>query len=93
MVCCTPFVNAADFAWEQSSVRVDARGLDGLAPEWETRFGSLIDALRRQVRLLEGEAFVLPLVREGDAWQGLCEKNGVVNKVTYDYRLGLEIKR
>jgi CRISPR-associated endonuclease/helicase Cas3 len=88
-----PFLDAELFAWEQSSVRVDARQLGRLAPEWEARFSGSIDALRRQVRLLEGEAFVLPLLREGDKWWGLCEKNGVVNKVTYDHRLGLEIER
>jgi CRISPR-associated endonuclease/helicase Cas3 len=88
-----PLLDAEAFAWEQSSVRVDARQLGELAPKWEARFGDSINALRRQVRLLEGEAFVLPLVREGDQWWGLCEKNGVVNKVTYDQRLGLEIER
>jgi CRISPR-associated endonuclease/helicase Cas3 len=88
-----PFLDAETFAWEQSSVRVDARQLGGIALEWEARFGGSIDALRRQVRLLEGEAFILPLVREGDKWWGLCEKNGAVNKVTYDHRLGLEIER
>ncbi len=88
-----PLLDAEDFAWEQSSVRVDARRLGGIAPEWVARFGDLIATLRRQVRLLEGEAFVLPLVREGDQWWGLCEKNGVVNKVAYDHRLGLEIER
>ena len=86
-------LDAETFAWEQSSVRVDARQLGGLAPEWEARFGGSIDALRRQVRLLDGEAFILPLLREGDKWWGLCEKNGVVQKVTYDHRLGLEIER
>jgi CRISPR-associated endonuclease/helicase Cas3 len=87
-----PFLEAVNFAWEQSSVRVDARQLSGIAPEWEARFGGLIDALRRQVRLLEGDAFVLPLVREGDRWWGMCEKNGVMQRVTYGHRLGLEIK-
>lgn len=88
-----PLLDAEAFAWEQSSVRVDARRLGELASEWDARFGDLIDALRRQVRLLEGDAFVLPLLREGDKWCGLCEKNGVVQKVTYDHRLGLEIER
>jgi CRISPR-associated endonuclease/helicase Cas3 len=87
-----PFMEAELFAWEQSSVRVDARQLGGLAPEWGARFGSRIDALRRQVWLLEGDAFILPLVRNGNTWQGACEKNGVVNKVTYNHRLGLEIR-
>jgi CRISPR-associated endonuclease/helicase Cas3 len=87
-----PLLDAEAFAWEQSSVRVDARQLGGLAPEWEARFGGSIDALRGQVRLLEGEAFILPLVREGDKWSGSCEKNGAVQKVTYDHRLGLEIR-
>jgi CRISPR-associated endonuclease/helicase Cas3 len=88
-----PFLEAGNFAWEQSSVRVDARQLSGIAPEWEARFGGLIDALRRQVRLLEGDAFILPLLREGDKWWGLCEKNGVAQKVTYDHQIGLKIER
>lgn len=69
-----PFLDAQLFAWEQSSVRVDARQLGELAPEWKERFGGSIDALRGQFRLLEGEAFVLPLVRKGDKWWGLCGK-------------------
>jgi CRISPR-associated endonuclease/helicase Cas3 len=84
-----PLLDAEQFAWEQSSVRVDARRIGGLAPRWAARFASLIDELRSQCRLLEGESFVLPLVREGEIWWGLCEKGGVVQKVIYDRRLGL----
>ncbi len=87
-----PLLDAEQFAWEQSAVRIDARKLDGLATEWVTRFGSAIDSLRRRYRLLEGEAFVLPLEREGEGWWGLCEKGSVVQRVVYDHRLGFGVK-
>jgi CRISPR-associated endonuclease/helicase Cas3 len=86
-----PLLNAEHFPWEHSAVRIDARKLDGLAPEWQTRFGAAIEALRNQYRLLAEDAFVLPLVREGEVWFGLCMSGGKVQRVRYDSKWGLGI--
>lgn len=85
-----PLIDAEQFAWEQSAVRIDARVLNALAPEWQTRFGSAIDVLRQRYRLLEDPAFVLPLVPDGDAWVALgCDKKGRIVRMRYDDRAGL----
>lgn len=65
-----------EFAWEMSAVRVNARNIDGLADAWQTQFGAEIEALRRRVRLLEEDAFILPLVPEGDLWMGMAVSSG-----------------
>ncbi len=83
-----PLLNTERFPWEYSAVRIDARKLNGLAPEWQTRFGAAIEALRKKYRLLTDDAFVLPLVTEGDAWFGLCLRGGMVLRVRYDRKWG-----
>jgi CRISPR-associated endonuclease/helicase Cas3 len=83
-----PLLDAVHFPWEHSAVRIDARKLDGLAPQWQTRFGAAIEALRKQYRLLAEDAFVLPLVREGKGWFGLCMNGGKVQRVRYDSKWG-----
>ena len=87
-----PFLDAEEFPWELSAVRVDARKIDGLAEEWHGRFGAAIEALRKRHRLLEGDAFVLPMVRVGKGWMGKGIKNGNLLKVTYEKQWGLEIE-
>ncbi len=80
-----------EFAWERSAVRVPFRGVDGLAAEWQARFGTAIEILRKHVRLLEGEAFVLPLVPEKEEWVGMAACNGRTVCVRYGRERGLEL--
>jgi CRISPR-associated endonuclease/helicase Cas3 len=87
-----PFFDAEEFAWELSSVRVDARKIDDLAEEWKRRFGAGIETLRKKYRLLADNAFVLPMVREDDGWMGKGIKGSNLLKVTYANRWGLEIE-
>jgi CRISPR-associated endonuclease/helicase Cas3 len=87
-----PFLHAEEFAWELSAARFDARRMDGLAKEWEVRFGAVIEALRRRYRLLEGDAFVLPMVREGERWVGMGIKKGNHVTVIYEKGWGLGIE-
>lgn len=63
-----PLCSQGAHAWEESAVRVSAQRIKALAPDWQTRFAADIAQLRRQYRLLEEPAFILPLVDEG---QGL----------------------
>jgi CRISPR-associated endonuclease/helicase Cas3 len=86
-----PLLDAEHFPWEYSAVRIDVRKLDGLAPEWQTRFGAGIEALRKKYRLLAEDAFVLPLVRDGESWHGLCMKGGKVQGIHYDSKWGFGI--
>ncbi|MNG28882.1 hypothetical protein D3C84_1142150 [compost metagenome] len=86
-----PLIDAEQFPWEQSAVRIDARVLKVLAPEWLVRFGNAIDALRQRYRVLADPAFVLPLVADGDACVALCsDERGRVVRLTYDSHSGLQ---
>jgi len=81
-----------EFPWEMSAVRVNARKIDGLAEVWQTRFGAAIETLRKRIRLLEGDAFVLPLVPEGNLWTGMAASGGRPVRVTYGRERGLELE-
>jgi CRISPR-associated endonuclease/helicase Cas3 len=81
-----------EFAWEMSAVRVRTQLIDGLAPEWEQRFGTAIEVLRKCVPLLEGEALVLPLVPEGDGWSGMAKSRGRPIWVRYGSERGLDVQ-
>jgi CRISPR-associated endonuclease/helicase Cas3 len=87
-----PLLDAEEFAWDLSAVRVDARRIDGLAEEWKLRFGEAIEALRKRCKLLEGDAFVLPMVRERGVWMGMGADGGNALKVTYEKQWGLELE-
>lgn len=81
-----------EFGWEMSAVRVRAHIIDGLAAEWEQRFGAAIEALRERVPLLEGKAWVLPLVPDGDGWYGMAKSRGSSVRVRYCRVRGLEVE-
>lgn len=81
-----------EFGWEMSAVRVRAQMLDGLAAEWEQRYRTAIEALRRRVSLLEGEALVLPLVPDGDGWCGMATDHGRTVRVMYGRERGLDVE-
>jgi CRISPR system Cascade subunit CasA len=66
-----PFLDSEEFAWEHSAERVDVRKIDRLGVEWEVRFGAAAEALRKRHRLLEGDAFAMPMVHDGDGWMGM----------------------
>jgi CRISPR-associated endonuclease/helicase Cas3 len=86
-----PMVRQARYAWENSFVRVDDFRIDGLAPEWRTRFHSSIQKLQQTIPLLSEAAggILLPLIVEGDGWIGWCQKDGKPQQVRYDHELGL----
>ncbi len=80
------------FGWEMSAVRVNKRNIGGLAAEWEERFGGGIAMLRKHVRLLEGDAVVLPLEQCGGAWVGQVLSGGKEARVRYTKNLGLVVE-
>lgn len=89
-----PFLEAREFAWEHSTVRIDARAMSTLAPDWRARFSVAIESLRRRYRLLADPAFVLPLTQEGAGWMGYCsDSKNRVRRVLYDVRIGLTIEK
>jgi CRISPR-associated endonuclease/helicase Cas3 len=81
-----------EFGWEMSAVRVRAHIIDGLATEWEQRFGTAIEALRRCVPLLEGKALVLPLVQNGNGWCGMAKSRERTVRAKYGRERGLEVE-
>ncbi len=89
-----PLIDAEQFPWEQSAVRIDARVLKALAPEWLVRFGSAIESLRQRYRVLADPAFVLPLVADGDAWEALgSDERGRVVRIRYDKKVGFLLEK
>ncbi len=85
-----PLCDASVHAWEQSSIRIDARHASALSPEWESRFGVALLTLRSRYRLLETPAFVLPLQEVDGVLIGyVLDGRGLVRQVRYDARQGL----
>jgi hypothetical protein len=75
-----------------SAVRVRAHLIDELATEWEQRFGTAVEVLRRRVPLLEGKALVLPLVQNGDGWYGMAKSRERTVRVKYGRERGLDVE-
>ena len=76
--------------WEQSAVRVGAYLADTLEPEWELRFAPALAQLRSRYRLLEGDAFILPMMADGDRWRGqVLDERGRLREMVYDCEAGL----
>lgn len=89
-----PLVEAREFAWEHSAVRIHARAISTLEPDWLTRFSGALDHLRQRYRLLADPAFVLPLIPDGDGWMGYCsDGKGRLLRACYDNRTGLTIEK
>jgi len=65
-----PLRSGTDYAWENSSVRIDQRHAAALAPEWAQRFEHALQLLRARHALLVEPAFILPLVEAEGRWQG-----------------------
>lgn len=88
-----PLLDVPRYAWEHSSVNVDLQKIDGLAPEWQTRFGSAIAKLQQTIPLLSRDAgaLTLPLVPDVDGWISWCQSKGKIQPVSYDRRSGLRI--
>lgn len=77
-------------AWEQSSVRIDARHAQALTPDWQQRFDSALQALRSGYRLLEEPAFILPLQEVDGVLVGrVFDGAGKERELRYDARQGL----
>ena len=84
-----PFLDDSRFPWEMSAVRVRKQGWK-LSEAWSTRFAPGLQDLRRQTPLLaDQEAFILPLVREGDNWRAEMEAKGSMVAVKYSEEHGL----
>lgn len=89
-----PFVEAREFAWEHSAVRIDARAISTVGPDWLARFSGALDILRQRYRLLADPAFVLPLIPDGESWMGVCsDHKGRLLCARYDARIGLTIEK
>lgn len=88
-----PWAAGHAHAWAASAVKIPARRLDRLTPEWTARFGSEIEALKQMHCFLK-YADILPLDcdERGGYADGLNLKGERV-QVRYDARLGLETKR
>ena len=85
-----PLCKGGAYPWEQSSVRVDARHAQALAPEWLQQFAEPLQALRSQYRVLEEPAFVLPLMESGERWVAkVLDRRGRVMEMLYDRQSGL----
>lgn len=86
-----PLRAQGEHAWEQSALRLMATQLQALAPDWQGRFEAGLAALRSHNRLLEGDAFVLPLARGADrvleGW--VLDAQGRRKRLWYDPVLGL----
>lgn len=86
-----PLRNADRNAWEQSSIRVDARHASALAPAWEARFGTALQALHASCRLLEAPAFVLPFLEvDGVLVAQVLDGGGKERRMHYDAAQGLQ---
>lgn len=85
-----PLCEGGAYCWEQSAVRIHARHVKSLAPDWEPRFAEAVKQLRGQYRLLEEPAFVLPMVEEdGRLMTRVQDERGHVREMHYDRRIGL----
>jgi CRISPR-associated endonuclease/helicase Cas3 len=81
-----------EFAWEMSAVRVRTHLIDELETEWEHRFGTAVETLRRRIPLLEGKALVLPLLQNGDGWYGMAMSRERTVRVKYGRARGLDVE-
>lgn len=85
-----PLCDEQIHAWEQSSVRIEARHIETLSAEWSHRFEAALCALRSQHRLLEEPAFVLPLQEiDGVLRARVRNRDGKEREFRYDAREGL----
>ena len=75
--------------WAASTVKITARKLERIAPDWEQHYAGELAALRETHRALRYVG-LLPLVADGDAWraEGLDIKGRPV-AVRYHPQLGL----
>ena len=85
-----PLLESPSHAWELSSIHIDLRKIDSLAPEWQARFGAAVARLQQTVPLLAADSggLILPLIAEGDGWTGCCQSKGKTQQVRYDRELG-----
>jgi CRISPR-associated endonuclease/helicase Cas3 len=85
----TPWIQSDQFAWEQSSLRINAERIKGLSEQWDKQFGGPLQALRDSVRLLE-YALIIPLVWDSNGqWTAeVLTKGGKVAVARYDVKVG-----
>ncbi|HJW55383.1 MAG TPA: CRISPR-associated helicase Cas3' [Burkholderiaceae bacterium] len=87
-----PFIEADRFAWELSAVRLDAKKLNALSPEWTSRYETEITALRARHKLLVEPSIILPLepTIEMGEWRAMgANAKGQLVEVRYNVALGL----
>lgn len=85
-----PLCEGGPHPWEQSAVRINARQVEALAPEWQRQFAAPLQRLRERYRLLEEPAFVLPLLEEGGSLMArVLDGRGRATVMRYDAVSGL----
>ncbi|MBA1262327.1 CRISPR-associated helicase Cas3' [Stutzerimonas stutzeri] len=85
-----PLCEGGAHPWEQSAVRINARQIEALAPEWQRQFAAPLQRLRERHRLLEEPAFVLPLLEEAGNLMGrVLDERGRETVMRYDTVSGL----
>ncbi len=83
-------VNAERFAWDLSSVNINAKRIKGL-PELSADLAQALKQLREQEKIFDDYSFILPLSPLSDTeWQGQAvDNNGKTVNVSYSCQQGL----
>lgn len=88
-----PWIQAEQFAWENSSLRISADSMMQLSDAWASKFENEIEMLRNRIKLLEN-AVIIPLVENGSGYwvAELAGKKGKVRVVKYDETSGFVLE-
>jgi len=88
----SPLVDAQRYAWDLSSVNINAKRIKGL-PELSADVAQALKQLREQEKIFDEYSFILPLSPLSDTqWQGQAvDANGKTVNVSYSSQQGLLI--
>ncbi len=86
----SPLVNAERFAWDLSSVNINAKRVKGL-PELSVDLSQALKQLRAQEKIFDDYSFIFPLIPlSASQWQGQAvDGGGETVNVSYSRRQGL----
>jgi len=86
----SPLVSAERFAWDLSSVNINAKRIKGL-PELSADLVQALKQLRAQEKIFDDYSFILPLIPlSASQWQGQAvDGDGETVNVSYSRRQGL----
>jgi len=89
-----PLVSADRYAWDLSSVNINAKRINGL-PELSADLAQVLKQLREQEKIFDEYSFILPLSPLSDIeWQGQAvDNNGKTVNVNYNCQQGLLVGR